>query len=649
MIKKNSGLVAEYARLSKDDDKKKYVSIQNQKNIMDKYAMENGLIVDKVFEDDGWSGYTMDRPDFNELKHLIDENMIDVLLVKDLSRLGRHNANVLLFLERLQAHNVRLILVDDNYDSAVDSDDIIGIKTWYNERYIKDNSRKVRNAIKIMQEKKEFIVSVPYGYVKDNFIKNKYYIDEEAAIWVKKIFDLYINGNGYKNIATQLNNIGAPTSSILTEKRMKERGITTRIKVSPIWSANMVKKIIENDFYVGTLRLRKTARKNINGASLPVLEDEMFVFENAHEPIIDIETFSLAETIHHRRSSDLKYKGQRKYTNPYAGLLECGDCGSSMTICHYSKGEVGAFNCRKYRDHGVEYCSVHHIRKIEIDTIVKDYLTLCRTALKDLIESLDSIIYENLKRNSGYDTRLKVLNSNLQIAHKELQTIMEQKIRDIAANPSMAEIISKTYDTMQNDKMIAIENMQAQIKEYESIDKDKSEIKRNFKTALEVFDNILNSKCLTKRQLESIIEKILIYENNTIEIKLRGELGNIFKDQSIARMSREDRIKKTIINFITSVSSFGQVRLLQEIRKNDPISYKDVLPFINDFIEKGYVILGERQGKARCAPYVCIASKEEMLSGFNICTDIDSTRRHINLGASLETLSRISIWISRYL
>lgn len=128
---KRGGLTIEYARLSRDDDKKKYVSIQNQKSIMNKYAAEHGLTVDKVFEDDGWSGYTMDRPDFNELKHLIDENMVDVLLAKDLSRLGRHNANVLLFLERLEIHNARLILIDDNYDSAVDSDEILGIKTWY--------------------------------------------------------------------------------------------------------------------------------------------------------------------------------------------------------------------------------------------------------------------------------------------------------------------------------------------------------------------------------------------------------------------------------------------------------------------------------------------------------------------------------------
>lgn len=222
------GLTIEYARLSRDDDKKKYVSIKNQKSIMNKYAAEHGLTVDKVFEYDGWSGYTMDRPDFNELKHLVDENMVDVLIAKDLSRLGRHNANVLLFLERLEIHNVRLILIDDNYDSAVDSDEILGIKTWYNERYVKDNSRKVRNAIKIMQENKEIIVSVPYGYVKDLFIKNKYYIDEDAAVWVRKIFELYLNGSGYKNIATILNETGGTNIKYANRTKVKRTWLDTK-------------------------------------------------------------------------------------------------------------------------------------------------------------------------------------------------------------------------------------------------------------------------------------------------------------------------------------------------------------------------------------------------------------------------------------
>ena len=111
--------------------------------------------------------------------------------------------------------------------------------------------------------------------------------------------------------------------------------------------------------------------------------------------------------------------------------------------------------------------------------------------MKCMIESLDSIIYEQLKQNSGKDKRLKAIKENIKNTQEELKIIMQQKIRDIAANPTMAEMISKTYDDMQNEKLNKINNMQAQINEYEDIDKNKSNIKRNFKTALEMFDEII--------------------------------------------------------------------------------------------------------------------------------------------------------------
>jgi DNA invertase Pin-like site-specific DNA recombinase len=216
----------DYSRLSRDEDKAHYTSIENQKKIIQRYAKEKGIEIDKSFEDDGYSGYTMDRPAFNEIMHLIDENRVDVLVAKDLSRLGRHNANVLLFLERAKAHGVRVILVDDNYDSATDSDDMIGIKTWMNERYVVEGSRKVRNALSIMQETAALTGQVPFGYIKDPFIKNKYDVDPEAALTVKKIFELYADGYGYMRVAKKLTEMGLPTPNMVFSQHKKEKGYT---------------------------------------------------------------------------------------------------------------------------------------------------------------------------------------------------------------------------------------------------------------------------------------------------------------------------------------------------------------------------------------------------------------------------------------
>lgn len=639
----------DYSRLSRDDEKTKYVSIENQKRIMNKYAQEHGIVIDKEFEDDGYSGYTMDRPDFNEIKHLIDDNMVDILIVKDLSRLGRHNANVLLFIERCQMHGVRVIAIDDNYDSSKDDDDIIGIKTWYNERYVKDGSKKVRNAMKIMQENAELIQKVPFGYVKDPFVKNKYSIDKECAIYVKKIFEIYADGHGYKKTAKMLNDMKVPTASMIEHQRRLNRGLQSKVKVSSSWDGHMVQRIIKNDFYIGTLRLRKSKRIGINGVQKRIDDNEHFIFENAHEPIIPQELFYFVQDLNSKRSNDKTYKGVRKHDNPYAGMLVCGECGRALTIAHYRNGEVISYACRTYRDKGVNYCSAHSINKKELNIIIKDYLILCRGALADMIESLDSMLTEEIKQVNGNENRLKVLNSNIDNAKIELKTIMERKIKDIAANPSMADIISETYDKMQMDKMIAIETMQNQIKEYENINKNKSDIKRNFKSALEVFDSILKMDQLTNRQLQYIVDKIVVHGDNIIEVKLRGELGSIFSDETIMRMSKEDRIKRVVINYITSVSTFGQVKLLNEIRKSDPFDYEKIPALINEFVEKGYVVQTEKRHKADHPPFICVASKEEMLSGFNICTDVHTIHRYTNHSTDFETYVRISVWIQRYL
>lgn len=643
-------MIIGYGRISNDDyTGSKYISIENQKRIIDKYVKENGMVLDRFFEDDGWSGYSMDRPSFNEVKHLIDENLVDILIAKDLSRIGRHNANVLLFLERAKQHNVRIILVDDNYDSATDVDDMIGIKTWFNELHVTQGSRKVRNALKIMQETASLIHRVPYGYDKDPYVKNKYYINPDIAVYVKRIFELYADGNGYKKLAKILNTEGVPTPSTIWHQDRINKGLVSNVKVTPLWDSRMVKSIITNDFYIGTLRTRKFHTISINGPRKRTDKSEHYVFENAHEPIISKELFYLVQDLNEKHSEEAYYKGMRKYNNPYAGILVCGDCGRALTIAHYNKGEVISYACRNYRDKGANVCSAHSFNKKELNLIVKDYLTLCRHALQDMVESVDSILSAQIKKSTGQENRLKILTKNIEVAKSELKAVMEQKIKEMAANPSMRDIISEMYNKIQADKMTSIEIMQNQIKEYENIDKNKSDIKQNFKSAIEVFDSILKSEEFTSRQLNTIINKISVYDNNIVEIELKGELNKIFKEDKIIRMSKDDRIKRLIIDYITSVSAFGATRLLKVIRSTDSISYEKVQALVQEFIDKGYVVETENKKEAYHSPYVCVASKEDMLNGFKICTDVQLLHTYTNHSADFETIVKISTWIQRYI
>ena len=165
---------AGYVRLSRDDDKKNYVSIKNQKLIISQYADDHGVKIDRWYEDDGISGYIFDRPGFRQMMADLDKE-IDTVYVKDFSRLGRHNAKVLLLLDEFQERGKHLIVIDDNYDSMDSSDDTIGIKTWFNERYVKDTSKKIKRAIGARQKEGTLITRPPFGYRRNEKDKTKSY------------------------------------------------------------------------------------------------------------------------------------------------------------------------------------------------------------------------------------------------------------------------------------------------------------------------------------------------------------------------------------------------------------------------------------------------------------------------------------------
>ena len=184
-------MVVGYARLSRDEDKKNYVSIENQKIVGNQFAAGMNMVIDHWYEDDGVSGYSFNRPGFVELLDNLDS--IDVIIAKDFSRVGRHNAKVLLFLDELKEKGKRLLLVDDNYDTFGDDDDVIGIKTWYNERYVKDASKKVRGVIRARQKEGTFLTGVPLGYEKVWFVKIKLIIVDDEDEIVLRIFNLLVD------------------------------------------------------------------------------------------------------------------------------------------------------------------------------------------------------------------------------------------------------------------------------------------------------------------------------------------------------------------------------------------------------------------------------------------------------------------------
>ena len=255
---------AGYVRLSRDDDHKNYVSIENQKLIINQYAADHGAVIDRWYEDDGISGYIFDRPGFQQMMADLDRD-VDTVYVKDFSRLGRHNAKVLLLLDEFQERGKHLIVIDDNYDSMDSSDDTIGIKTWFNERYVKDTSKKIKRAIGARQKDGTLMTQPPFGYRRNEKDKTILEIVPQEAENIKLVYELYISGSGYRKIANYLTDQGIPTPSMVRHERELEEGRMTKRIIATKWTDSMVKDLLDNDFYIGTFRLRKRARNFVHG------------------------------------------------------------------------------------------------------------------------------------------------------------------------------------------------------------------------------------------------------------------------------------------------------------------------------------------------------------------------------------------------
>ena len=437
---------AGYVRLSRDDDKKNYVSIENQKLIISQYADDHGVNIDRWYEDDGISGYIFDRPGFQQMMADLDKD-IDTVYVKDFSRLGRHNAKVLLLLDEFQERGKHLIVIDDNYDSMDSSDDTIGIKTWFNERYVKDTSKKIKRAIGARQKEGTLITRPPFGYRRNEKDKTVLEIVPKEAEYIKQIYDLYLSGSGYRKIATYLTEQNAPTPSMIQREREIEEGRLSKRQVTSKWSDAMIKEILDNDFYIGTFRLKKRARNTVHGKDKRVPKEEQCIFENHHPAIIDKATFSLVQELKEKRNRT-NYRGSRgqwlgsEIPNPFGSCLYCKDCGSRLTPIkrQTSSRERKYYICTTYNTKGRRYCSKAHL--IEEEDLMEDVLTyikLCRNALCEIISTYDLKDFEAEKKT--VEEKRQELHRKIGDRKNQLKVLLTQKVKDLAVSNGNEDLI----------------------------------------------------------------------------------------------------------------------------------------------------------------------------------------------------------------
>ena len=597
-----------YVRLSRDDNKRNYSSIENQKLIIQKYAEENNMIVRHIYEDDGISGYSFNRPQFQNM--MANLGSIDVIVAKDLSRIGRHNAKVLLFLEEMEEQGKRVILIDDNYDSLYSDDDIIGIKTWDNERHVKNTSRKVKRIKKMEQENGTLKCTPPFGYTRHPLNKQMVLIDEEAAAILNLEKDLYLEGNGIRKIAEILSDRGVPTPTMLQKERCEALGLPYHREVAYMWSYGMVKDTLFNDYHNGVLRTHKRERMTINGKDKKISRDQQYVFPDHHPKIFDDDTmkllFEVKDSRHHSQ-----YRGQKKHINLFSGCLYCKDCGMKLTaINRPNRGKY--YVCGTYNKKGKQFCEHAHLVTEETltDTLVK-YLTLCRDSLADIIQNFD---LSNLKTPtySADDGRQRLVNE-LERIKKELKTLITQKVKELTANPGMAEIINETYASLQTEKM---ERISAIEKTLQDLTKEPHipavAIKPNLQTALDILNEVLEQKSLTRTDIEVLVEKIIVDKDGNVDIYLKHGLGNL-----AAYDFKADKENLKLTMMIEAIrllekdeTGFTSVKFLAESLKDMgyPMHKKKFATYMEHLLDLGLV---EKTGIYHY-PYRIVASREKL-------------------------------------
>lgn len=371
--------VAVYARLSVNENGERDDSLETQCRLLEEYVRENGLGKAMFYVDNDLSGVHFDRPGLLQMVSDINRGLVQVVVVKDLSRLGRNNGETLLFLDYLREKNVRLVSLGDSYDSFTDDDDTIGIKTWVNEYYARDISRKVRANLKKKMRSGEFLGRPPFGYRKSTGKKNSLVVDERYRYIIRRIFELYIQGWGYRALAGYVQQLGIPTPGM-------DKGYA-RGHFSGKWEGQHIRRIITNRVYCGdtvqgvsekiSFKSRKTRR-------LP--EDRWIIISDTHEPIVSRETYELAQKV--RLNRHLKGAGRKKSKNSVAhlftGFLVCAACGSRH-VFRKKGNRPGGYVCGRYNRYGRRGCTSHHV--------TEEYIVRC--LLSDLRSYEGTALYRN--------------------------------------------------------------------------------------------------------------------------------------------------------------------------------------------------------------------------------------------------------------
>lgn len=520
--------IAGYCRISVDEElDRDNTSIENQKAIISDFVEHKFPGAELIFyEDRDRSGYTFEqREGYQAMRRELMAHRLDILVIKDFSRFSRRNSRGLVELEDLRDAGVRIISIGDGIDFPNDDDWLkIQFQFLINEMPVTDTSKKVKSVIRRRQEDGKWICAAPYGYIVNK--KQQFEVVPVEAEIVRRIYRLYIDGWGYKKIANSLTDEGIPTPRMAERERKIAEGEDYRRSVKSAWSIATVQGILDNDFYIGTLRQGKYQRAKINGRDVKRDEVEQIVIENHHQPIIDYRTFATVRALREKRAK-YNYRGVKINENVYSGFLECGDCGAPMFALG-RRDLKPAYTCGTYHRRGTAGCTTHHIRVDKLDELVKLYVRKVRDNSAEMLAKLNEELAREPEDVAETERSAANLEDVLLDAQEELKATKRQRVRDIMRHPENEGVLEATYDELEADLLRKIEGLQSQIEHVTDRRNTIIRTNRAAKTAMEVFDDIIGKEKLEKQDLELIIERIKVYEDR-VEIQLKADIDTLLR------------------------------------------------------------------------------------------------------------------------
>ena len=509
----NIGITAIYCRLSRDDGTEtESNSIGNQKKMLTQKAKELGLTNTKYYVDDGFTGTNFNRPAFQELLDDIEMGYISVVIVKDLSRLGRDYVSVGHYTDNyFPEHNVRFIAVNDMVDSDEGENEIAPFKNVMNEMYARDISRKVRSAHRIRGNMGEPLSQPPYGYMKSPENKKKWIIDTEAAEVVRDIYRMCLDGMGNEAIARELQNRQILIPMAYWQSKGLNRG-GKKTQPNPYkWCKTTVQKILCQQEYCGDVINFKTYSKNFkNKTRIDNPVENWKIFRDVHEPIIDRDTWETVQKLTARTKRRApKKENARKHI--FSGLIRCADCGSNMSYhTNTVNKDIHYFSCSNYVKDTRGTCQArHYIRADALEQIV--ILELKRLAI--MLQQDEKLLAEILekKTNKDFYNEKKYLEGELQKAIVRQQTVasLYEKLYEDNATGKVTDEwfthMSHKYEVERAELKVKVFNLREQVANMQTVQHSKD----MFIGAVRKF---LDMDIITAPLIHELIDHIDVYE-----------------------------------------------------------------------------------------------------------------------------------------